>query len=168
MPRDDAAERAERLHREHTRRREQRQAPDGRGEVEQRDPHEHAPMRPAGAEPFTDRHRAALAGSRDAFNECALADAAHDDDGQDRQDDHGDYRGDLVNGEGNRADADRPPAARATAARATATSAARHSGDKPEQPEGFAGAGVVEPLSGDLADGHALLPVPGREADSLV
>ena len=56
MPSSDAAERAERLQRDHTRRREQRQAPDGGGEVEQRDPHEHAPMRPAGAEPFARRH----------------------------------------------------------------------------------------------------------------
>ena len=83
----DAAERAERLQRDHTRRREQREAADDGGEVEQRDPHEHAPMRPAGAEPFARRHRAALAGPHDAFDERAFADEAHDEGRDDREDD---------------------------------------------------------------------------------
>ena len=84
----DAAEQADRLQRDHTRRREQREAPDGRGEVEQLDPHEHAPMRPAGAEPFARRHGAALAEPHDAFDERAFADEAHDEGRADRQDDH--------------------------------------------------------------------------------
>ena len=79
MPSSDGGERAERQQRDHTRRREQRQAPDDRGEIEQRDPDEHAPMRPAGAEPFARRHDAALAGPDDAFDERAFADEAHDD-----------------------------------------------------------------------------------------
>ena len=95
----DAGERAERLQRDHTRRREQRHAPEGCGEVEQRDPHQHAPMRPAGAEPFARRHGAALAGPDDAFDECAFADETHDEDGCDREDDDDGDRRDRRDGE---------------------------------------------------------------------
>ena len=95
----DGAERAERPQRDHTRRREQRHAPEGCGEVEQRDPYEHAPMRPAGAEPFARRHGAALAGPDDAFDERAFADETHDgDDGDREEDDERDQR-ELRDGE---------------------------------------------------------------------
>ena len=44
-------------------------------------------MRPAGAEPFARRHRAALAGPDDAFDERAFADEAHDEGDADREED---------------------------------------------------------------------------------
>ena len=113
------AERAELLPRDHARRREQPEAPDDRGEVEQRDPHEHAPMRPAGAEPFARRHRASPAGPHHAFDERALADEAHDGGHDNRQDDHDCDHRDLHDGEaegtadagGDAADADGQAAA---------------------------------------------------------
>ena len=106
------AEQAERPQRDHARRHEQREAPEGRGEVEQRDPHEHAPMRPAGAEPFARRHGAALAGPDDAFDERAFADEAQDEAGGDGEDDHGDDWRDLQGGAGRRR-WPQPPAAAA-------------------------------------------------------
>jgi len=168
----DAAERAERLQRDDTRRREQRQAADDGGDVEQCDPHEHAPMGPAGAPPFARRHGTALAGPHDAFDERTFADEAHDDGRHERQDGHDSDQRHFRDGQAeNIADA----GGQAVGASAVASPAAppllpppaRDADEESEQPEGFTGAGVMEPLSDDLPDGHALLPVPGREAHSL-
>src|SRR5687767_2086326 len=108
-------------------------------------------MRPAGVEPFARRHRAAPAGPHDAFDERAFADELHDDQGADREDGHDGDHGELRGGE---AEAVRPTP---TAVAAAATPTARHADEKPEQPERFAGPGVVEPLFDDLGYGHALL-----------
>jgi hypothetical protein len=120
---------------------------------------------PAGAQRFEGRHRAALAGPHDAFDERAFAEEAHDDAGQGDHEDHRDEgHRDLRREEAQHAaEGGRPVSATLAARPATAVrSAAGDADDEPEQPERPARAGVVEGLSDDLAYGHARLPVDSQ------
>src|SRR5262245_14132658 len=128
-------------------------------------------MRPPGAESFARRHFAALSSADDPFDECAFADETQNAEGRDREENDDCEQRDLRHGQVRQAaanrhasDANRHSAAVTSAASAPTGTAARDADEEPEQPERFTRAGVVEPLSDDLAYGHARLPVSGREA----